>query len=149
MKLGNGPYNWKSTTRVQKKSMLGKVSKCIYLRGFSLLLWLSLTCKEKCAGELEGAGTLRKSCRYWGPGGKIWNRKKTYEDRFWKSQWKMQTLLFCFKMSTSKLHNGTLQGQDLWFPWMRLLDLCQLWQDCGGNSHNEVMWSFQHRPNKK
>ena len=81
--LSNGPPNWKSTTkRSEEISVRGKVSKWICLRGSSLLLWLSVTCKEKFAGGLEGAGTYRETRPavvqdIEGPGGNIRDGRRT------------------------------------------------------------------------
>lgn len=82
-RLGNGPPSWKSTTkRSEEISVRGKVSKWICLRVSPLLLWLSVTCKEKFAGGLEGAGTYRETCPAVvqdteGPGGKFRDRRRT------------------------------------------------------------------------
>lgn len=81
--LGSGPPNWKSTTkRSEEISIRGKVSKWICLRGSPLLLWLSVTCKEKFARGSEGAGTYRETCPavaqdIEGPGGNIRDRRRT------------------------------------------------------------------------
>ena len=117
-------WQWPSKLEISSKAFRrshcqGEGVKWICLRGLSLLLWLSMTSKGKFAGELEGAGTLRK-----GQHVIVQILRARQENLRQEEKLRRQILensmenadsFILFQNVNLKVNNGILQRQDMWF----------------------------------